>query len=151
MRPQIAELIRSTLYPRLVDHDSTKSLPDVVGLKKNVFWLDHEHNEAGQLDHHQKSHSNDFEVELTHSLVRHLVRQGVYSPANIAVLTPYTGQLQKLKEKFRSDFEIVLNERDEEQLLKDGFIEEGAEQEEVVLAKVARKPLAKKQMSQLLR
>ena len=32
---------------------------------------------------------------------------GVYSSSDIAVLTPYTGQLQKLREKMRNNFELV--------------------------------------------
>lgn len=31
------------------------------------------------------------------ALIRHLIRQGEYSSNNIALLTPYTGQLRKLK------------------------------------------------------
>lgn len=44
-----------------------------------------------------------------HALVRHVVRQGVYSSSEIAVLTPYTGQLQKLRSSMRNDFEIVVS------------------------------------------
>ncbi|KAH8743190.1 hypothetical protein BGZ57DRAFT_981182 [Hyaloscypha finlandica] len=44
--------------------------------------------------------------------------------ADIAVLTPYTRQLQKLRAKMRNEFEIVLSERDQEILAKDGFIDE---------------------------
>lgn len=35
MRPEISRLINS-IYPKLVDHTVTKSLPDVVGLRRNV-------------------------------------------------------------------------------------------------------------------
>lgn len=123
MRPEISTLIRETLYPRLVDHDSTRDLPDVVGMRKNFFWLDHDNIEEGPagVDLHQKSHSNLWEVDMVHALVRHIVRQGVYSSSDIAVLTPYTGQLQKLRAKMRDDFEIVFSDRDEEALTKEGF------------------------------
>ena len=40
------------------------------------------------------------------------------------MLTPYLGQLQKLRAAMRNDFEIVLNERDEEKLAKDGYLDE---------------------------
>ena len=154
MRPQISMLIR-TLYPRLLDHESTKSLPDVVGMRKNVFWLDHDKfEESSRADHQQKSHSNLWEVDMTHALVRHIVRQGVYSSTDIAVLTPYTGQLQKLRAKMRNDFEIVLSERDEETLMKEGFHDEEPIPEtdqKGSQPNAGLKPLERRQMSELLR
>lgn len=59
---------------------------------------------------------------MTAALVRHIVRQGAYSSSDIAVLTPYSGQLQKLRLHMRKEFEISLSDRDEEVLAKDGFI-----------------------------
>lgn len=125
MRPEISALVRGTLYPRLLDHDTVKQLPDVVGMRENLFWLHHtnlEDNE-GSISHH-KSKSNEWEVDMAHALVRHLVRQGVYASTDIAVITPYTGQLQKLRTKMQQDFEIVLSDRDEDSLVKDGFTKE---------------------------
>lgn len=154
MRPQISSLI-SSLYPHLLDHDSTKVLPDVLGMRKNVFWLNHDHFEEGtRPDLQQKSHSNLWEVDMTHALVRHIVRQGIYSSTDIAVLTPYTGQLQKLRAKMQSDFKIVLSEGDQETLMKEGFHSEEAspetDQTDRQLNTGAR-PLEKKKMSELLR
>ncbi|EFE33958.1 NF-X1 finger and helicase domain protein, putative [Trichophyton benhamiae CBS 112371] len=66
MRPEISRLIRMTLYPRLVDHPSTKTFPDVVGMRNNVFWLDYENIEdSSSSDRHQMSHSNSWEVDMT--------------------------------------------------------------------------------------
>jgi hypothetical protein len=153
MRPEISNLIRETIYPRLNDHDVTKHLPAVVGMRKNVFWLDHESIEEGPSpDRHQRSHSNIWEAEMTHALVRHIVRQGVYSSSDIAVLTPYTGQLQKLREKMRNDFEIVLSERDQETLARDGFDDETTLSEgEQANSGSGRRPLEKKKLSEMLR
>ncbi|CAD6574519.1 MAG: hypothetical protein ASARMPRED_006796 [Alectoria sarmentosa] len=155
MRPQISTLIRETVYPRLLDHDSTKNLPDVVGMRKNVFWLDHDHFEEGaRADQQQKSQSNLWEVDMTHALVRHIVRQGSYSSTDIAVLTPYTGQLQRLRAKMRNDFEIVLSERDLETLVKEGFHPEEVTSETDQTSNqlnAGMKPLEKKKMSELLR
>jgi len=123
MRPEIASLIRRTLYERLTDHPNTLNLPDVVGLRKNVFWLDHQHREDGSSsESNNKSKSNAWEVAMTHALVRHIVRQGVYSNKDIAVLTPYVGQLQKLRAAMREDFEVVLSDRDEEKLALEGLV-----------------------------
>ncbi|KFZ23214.1 hypothetical protein V502_02305 [Pseudogymnoascus sp. VKM F-4520 (FW-2644)] len=153
MRPEISTLIRATIYPRLIDHETTKKLPDVVGMRKNVFWLDHQNmEESPDADRHQKSRSNDWEVDMTYALVRHIVRQGVYNSSDIAVLTPYTGQLQKLRTKMRGDFEIVLSDRDEETLARDGFNEDTAATEEAQTSSGnRRKPLEKKKLSELLR
>jgi hypothetical protein len=153
MRPEISELIRATLYPRLIDHESTKILPNVVGMRKNIFWLDHENSEEGaSQDQHQKSHSNLWEVGMTHALVRHIIRQGVYSSSDIAVLTPYTGQLQELRRKLSGDFELVLSELDQETLARDGFSEKiPAAKEDPKSSIPGRKSLAKKKLSEMLR
>ncbi|KAF2018601.1 NFX1-type zinc finger-containing protein 1, partial [Aaosphaeria arxii CBS 175.79] len=157
MRPEISTLVRETIYPKLVDHHTTTKLPDVVGMRKNVFWLDHQNLEESKdtESHHEKSKSNLWEVEMVHSLVRHIVRQGAYKSDEIAVLTPYTGQLQKLRAAMRQDFEIVLSDRDEDALAQDGFntgdTSSDAEAAEQAPDKNKRKPLAKKQLSDLLR
>jgi AAA domain-containing protein len=155
MRPEISALIRETLYPKLVDHPSTERLPDVVGMRKNVFWLDHNHFEEGQhSDMHQKSHSNIWEVQMVHALVRHVVRQGEYRSSDVAVLTPYTGQLQKLRSAMRNDFEIVLSDRDQDALEKDGFSDIGttsSDDEPDIQSHHRKAPLEKKKLSELLR
>ncbi|TFA97633.1 NFX1-type zinc finger-containing protein 1 [Trichoderma ghanense] len=114
MHPSISELIRSTLYPSLQDGENVLAYPKVVGMKERLFWLHHEHLEAGAASHDplNTSHSNDFEVELTVSLISHLVKQGEYSQDDIAVITPYLGQLHKLRRRMQSMFEICLNDRD---------------------------------------
>lgn len=154
MRPAISSLIRETIYSRLIDHPSTLQLPDIVGMRKNVFWLDHvsAENEAQPEVSHQKSKSNDWEVEMVLALVRHVVRQGVYSSKDIAVLTPYTGQLQKLRRAMRNDFEIVLSDRDEDALARDGFDKQnGFDDDSQIKNENRRRPLQKKQLSELLR
>ena len=155
MRPEISTLIRETMYPRLVDHETTKKLPDVVGMRKNVFLLDHNNIEDGvEADTYQRSHSNEWEVEMTHALVRHIVRQGIYSSNDIAVLTPYMGQLQKLRTKMRNDFEIVISDRDQETLVKQMFgvedILSGDDRTSGHL-ELGKRPLEKKKLSELLR
>ncbi|KAK1241600.1 hypothetical protein MKX08_001574 [Trichoderma sp. CBMAI-0020] len=114
MHPSISELIRSTLYPSLQDAELVKSYPAVVGMKERLFWLHHDQLEAGAASHDplNTSHSNDFEVEMTVSLLSHLVRQGEYNREDIAVITPYLGQLHKLRRRMESMFEICLNDRD---------------------------------------
>lgn len=123
MHPSIAQLVRDTLYPKLQDHSSVNEYPEVFGLGMRLFWLDHQEFETGS-DPSQvtsTSFSNEFEVEFTAALVSHLIRQGKYQSDDIAVLTPYLGQLQKLRKRMAGSHEIVLSDRDAEDLEKEGL------------------------------
>lgn len=130
MYPSISELVRSTLYPRLQDHSLVSTYPEVDGMRKRLFWLDHHEKEDGSTDLAQSfSKTNAWEVEMTAALVSHLVRQGTYQSEDIAVLTPYLGQLQKLKQRLRSSFAIVVGDRDLEDLETKGLQDESGEEE----------------------
>ncbi|KAF4979928.1 hypothetical protein FZEAL_3970 [Fusarium zealandicum] len=121
MRPQISRLIRS-VYPKLQDHPSVFDHPNVVGMRQNVFWLEHDHMEDTAGDGGQsKSHSNIWETNMATALVRHLVRQGEYKTEDIALLAPYSGQLQQLRAALSKDFEICLSDRDMDQLAQEGY------------------------------
>jgi len=98
-------------------------------MRKNVFWFNHSNSEdRSPTEGNRRSKSNIWEAEMTHALVRHIVRQGVYDSKDIANLTPYSGQLQKLRAAIGNDFEIVLSQRDKETLVKDGFFNESQAQ-----------------------
>ncbi|KAI0480764.1 hypothetical protein GGR56DRAFT_664259 [Xylariaceae sp. FL0804] len=115
MHPSISKLIRSTIYPTLEDGKGVKEYPEVIGMEKRLFWLQHEKLEASAAasDPLGTSHTNDFEVDMVTMLVRHLVRQGSYGSGDIAVITPYLGQLHRLRDRMSSLFEITVNERDQ--------------------------------------
>lgn len=85
------------------------------------------------------------------ALVRHIVRQGIYTSDEIAVLTPYSGQLQKLRQFMRKDFEIVLSDRDEDKLVQDGFFLPDTNHEGGQDQNSGKGALEKKQLSELLR
>lgn len=123
MYPSISKLIRSTLYPTLQDHPSVLTYPEVDGMRKRLFWLDHNKKEDNSSLHSVQSVSktNTWEVEMVAALVSHLVCQGVYRNEDIAVLTPYLGQLQRLKQRLRSSFAIVVGDRDLEDLEAKGL------------------------------
>lgn len=151
MRPEISRLIR-TVYPNLRDHEKVLEHPPVVGMRHNLFWLQHNHPEESRDDGSRvKSHSNDWEVGVAAALVRHLVRQGAYSNTDIALLTPYTGQLKKLRAALRKDFEIVVSDRDLEKLAQDD--EEVTDESEEFASGDGKyhKQLEKKQLLQTLR
>jgi AAA domain len=121
MHRSIAQLIRGTLYPGLIDHQSVHDYPAVEGMRNRLFWFDHDYPESSVEKQDSTSHTNDFEVEMVTALVHHVVRQSVYSSEDVAVLTPYLGQLVKLRKKLASSFEIVVGDRDEADLEKEGL------------------------------
>ncbi|KAH6677816.1 hypothetical protein F5X68DRAFT_245533 [Plectosphaerella plurivora] len=118
MHPSIADLVRSTLYESLIDADNVREYPPVTGMAKRLFWLHHQQLETNheKQDAADTSHSNEFEVGMVSALVSHLLRQDDYKAGEIAVLTPYLGQLQKLRKALGKTMQIVLNERDTEDL-----------------------------------
>ncbi|KAI1332021.1 hypothetical protein F5Y16DRAFT_358334 [Xylariaceae sp. FL0255] len=118
MHPKISELIRQTLYPSLVDGDAVSEYPEVLGVRQRLFWLQHTELEdrAQQQDPTSTSHTNSFEVDMTTAFVQHLVRQGTYASSDIAVLTPYLGQLSRLRKRMQSLFQISIGDRDLEEL-----------------------------------
>ncbi|OMP88721.1 NFX1-type zinc finger-containing protein 1 [Diplodia seriata] len=127
MHPMISQLVRDTLYPALHDAPSTTEYPMVPGMKDRLFWFDHREHEAGSdqpRDVTSTSRTNDFEVEMTVGLVSHLMKQGIYHAEDIAVLTPYLGQLHKLRARLGAMWELVINDRDLDELEKAGIATE---------------------------
>ncbi|KAE8446008.1 hypothetical protein EG329_012647 [Mollisiaceae sp. DMI_Dod_QoI] len=117
MHPSIAELVRVPLYPNLKDHPSVSKYPEVEGMRKRLFWLDHcEKEDPRPAQSLSTTFTNSFEVDMVEALVAHLVRQGTYGNEDIAVLTPYLGQLQKIRKRLASTFAIVVGDRDIEEL-----------------------------------
>ena len=143
MHPSIAKLISSTLYPRLQDHHSVSAYPEVEGMRKRLFWLDHnEMEDASTSDSaHSVSKTNTWKVEMTAALISHLVRQGIYRNEDIAVLTPYLGQLQKLKQRLRSSFAIVVGDRDLEDLEAEGFEDDNGKEPSATTGSVRKTTL----------
>ncbi|KAK8103560.1 uncharacterized protein PG998_010593 [Apiospora kogelbergensis] len=119
MHPAISKLVQSTLYPNLDDGGPVADYPEVCGMKKRLFWFNHTSPEDPRLpsDPNSTSHINSFEVEMTVAIVQHLVRQGVYGADDIAVLTPYLGQLRCLRHRMKHLVEISLGDEDEEELI----------------------------------
>ena len=97
MHPSISQLIRvPTLYPNLADAPSMADYPVVGGMKHRLFWLNHEHKEAGEEEEsgaQTGSKTNPGEAALVVAIAKYLLFQG-YAPNQIAVLTPYVGQVR---------------------------------------------------------
>src|SRR5437667_11822345 len=83
-----------------------------------MYLLDHSNREAGcgVFDILRTSHSNDYEVEMVKQLIYHLSKQGCYLEGDLAVITPYLGQLRKLRNELRNMFSILLSEKDQEEV-----------------------------------
>lgn len=99
-------------------------------MRRRLFWMHHEELEDDREGVTSTSRSNSYEVDMVASLVKHLVAQGAYKPADIAVVTPYLGQLRKLRSKFSSTHTILLDDRDVNELEKEWVDpdEDGSEQ-----------------------
>jgi hypothetical protein len=122
MHPSISKLVRVPLYPDLQDHPSVLEYPEVDGMRDRLYWLDHKEKEDPRpAQAVSLSRTNTFEVDIIAALVSHLVRQGTYRSEDIAVLTPYLGQLQKVRRRLANSFEIVVGDRDQEELEAHGL------------------------------
>ncbi|CAG8561182.1 11716_t:CDS:10, partial [Acaulospora morrowiae] len=119
MRREIADLVRNTIYPDLEDHDETLLYPNVHGVQSNVFFIDHQNPEDPMRSEFAlQSHSNEFEVKMIVEMVKYFVRNGYTKAEQIAVLTPYLGQLLKIRDALASSFMVVIDERDSDDLVK---------------------------------
>ncbi|TFY62891.1 hypothetical protein EVJ58_g3578 [Rhodofomes roseus] len=116
MRPEIAHLVRTTLYPKLEDHNLVKKHPHVQGMGSDVFFLNHAHAENGSEDD-SVSKYNAYEVSIIKDLVLYLLRQGPYSAdGDIVVLCAYLGQLARVRDALASEVVVVIDERDQREL-----------------------------------
>ncbi|KAJ5494066.1 hypothetical protein N7463_010153 [Penicillium fimorum] len=136
MHPSIAQLIRETQYPKLKDAPSVLEYPETMGMRKRLSWLDHQQQEGGgsDTDAMSTSHWNSHEIDMTISLVNHLIQQGAYKHGDIAVLTPYLGQIHQLRKKLDELFAIVLGDRDQEDLKQAGYADYEAKDKPTIKA-----------------
>lgn len=137
MHPSISDISRIT-YPYLQDHTDTWAHPIPKGLRQRVLWLDHNIPEDETNDV-SKSVSNGHEVVLVKELVRYLLRGSDYSPGDIAVLTPYSGQLLKLRAALSDVCAIYLGEDDRDALVESGALE--ADHDELIERGRIRMPM----------
>ncbi|KAG0067610.1 hypothetical protein BGZ92_005099, partial [Podila epicladia] len=116
MRPCISNLIRRPLYPDLLDGRNVHDYPPVCGMGQDLFFMHHDHPEDAKDIYGMQSCSNNFEVNMAKALATYLIKNGYDKPGDIAILTPYLGQLSKLRDALKSSFALIIDERDQEQL-----------------------------------
>ncbi|KAG9064778.1 hypothetical protein KI688_003037 [Linnemannia hyalina] len=120
MRPEISSLIKNTLYPTLEDGGPVHLYPDVGGISTNLFFMDHSNPEDRMYPYGLQSFSNSFEVEMIEALALHFIKNGYDLPGDIVVLTPYLGQLAKIRNHLEDRFVVLADKRDEERLYSGG-------------------------------
>ena len=142
MHPDIADIMRATLYPFLQvchvvpktifiadlaiqDHESTSRHPPVAGMVERLWWFDHTNPEdkPDPRSPMAKSYSNSFEVDMVIGLVTYLVETNEYSLKDIAILTPYNGQLAVFAKRLKTKCSIWLSDEDKENLIHEGLLE----------------------------
>ena len=128
MRPEISAFIRELTYPELIDHPSTKNRPDIRGVQSNVIFVNHDHPEDEEMRiadskdaGSTSSKQNTYEAEMVLKIVRYLKQQG-YKSSNMVILTPYLGQLFKLRAALQNEDDPLLNDLDSNDLQKAGLL-----------------------------
>ncbi len=132
MRPEISALIRHLTYPDLVDAPKTQNRPHLRGIQDDVVFINHGHPEddnpqiADRRDLGSKSSKqNTYEARMVLKIVKYLAQQG-YGTDKMVVLTPYLGQLHKLRRELQEDTDPVLNDLDSYDLIRAGLLTAGA-------------------------
>jgi superfamily I DNA and/or RNA helicase len=128
MRPEISAFIRTLTYPDLTDAPKTQGRADIRGIQNNIVFIDHTHPEDDDSRISDKgdeassgSKQNTYEVEMVWKIVRYLAQQG-YGTEKLVVLTPYLGQLSKLRDVLKRDNDPVLNDLDSHDLIRAGLM-----------------------------
>lgn len=100
MRPELAEMLRGTFYSPYKDNESVHALPSrVLGVEKNLFFLDHDHQETSS---EGKSKGNLFEAQFSLQLSDYLLKQG-YDAEQIVILSFYNGHLDVINAMRRAN------------------------------------------------
>ena len=128
MRPETSELVRSLTYFDLLDAPATKNCPNFHGVQDNIVFIDHDHPEdnAPQLKDPRdgdstSSKANSYEVQMVLKILRYLAQQG-YGTDTVVILTPYPGQLHKLRSALRKDNDSIFNDLDSFDLVRVGLL-----------------------------
>ena len=92
MRPAISSNLKY-IYPNLIDHISVKSYPHVLGVEKNMYFINHSEPESFKKF---GSKANLNEAKFMKSFCFYLLQQG-YEPSQITILAGYSAQLLELQ------------------------------------------------------
>ncbi|KAK9882471.1 hypothetical protein WA026_021505 [Henosepilachna vigintioctopunctata] len=102
MRPEISSLIKPAIYPKLEDHESVLHRPEIKGIEKCLYFINHEYREAENSGDTTKK--NIHEVKFLIQLARYLILNG-YKSEEITILAAYLGQMYEFqKERSKCGF-----------------------------------------------
>ena len=93
MRPEISVLMKHFYNFEIKNHESVFNFENVLGLKKNIFFVTHTHPEQSS---DNKSRSNQFEADYLNKFATFLIKQR-YTQSQITILTTYLGQMFLIK------------------------------------------------------
>ncbi|XP_037948248.1 NFX1-type zinc finger-containing protein 1 [Teleopsis dalmanni] len=102
MRPIIADLLQPVIYKNLENAKVVQNLEDIRKMKKNLYFLDHDHAESKPESNWESSLCNEFEVRKLYKLANYLVNESKYTCEDIVILSPYTKQVDLIKAKLNS-------------------------------------------------
>ena len=128
MYPSIADLIRPLYSPNIIqDGENVRKYPSVRGMKERAFFFDHNYLEDQAEGASDLSKVNTKEAEMAVGLALYLMHNE-YVGNRLALITPYVGQLLKIRSILSSkQIKIVMNDLDEEEVLRAEEGENGAE------------------------
>lgn len=93
-------------------------------MTERIWWLDHQRPEDSPDPQSTmaKSFTNTFEFDMTIGLVKYLVNGNEYDYNDIAILTPYNGQLAALNDKLSQTCAVWLSDKDRQNLIDRGLL-----------------------------
>lgn len=98
MRPEISILMKH-FYPKpILNHESVEKFEKIIGLTKNIYFLNHNKLENSLKD--TQSKLNYFEVEFLAQFCLYLMKQK-YNESQITILTMYLGQMTEIRKRLR--------------------------------------------------
>ena len=125
------------------NHESTKERDDIQGISQNVILFNHAHHE--EEDANIQSKYNMFEAKMIVEMTIYLLKQKIYKPSDITILTLYRGQELKIKSLVRSNktLQNLLNryrsETDKKTLLNIKVVDKyQGEENDIVLLSLVR-------------
>jgi hypothetical protein len=98
MRPEISILMKHFYKAQIEDHVSVHNRPDVIGIKKNIFFVNHAWSEECVNEGHSKS--NKHEADYMVQFCKYLLKQE-YTKDQITILTTYLGQQFLIKNELK--------------------------------------------------
>ncbi|KAL3914202.1 MAG: hypothetical protein SGILL_006195 [Bacillariaceae sp.] len=123
MHPEISAIPRLITYPDLRDAETVNDRPELRGLSTRLAFINHSVMEDKQDSFQDRvesiSRTNTHEVGLVQGVVRYMLQQG-YKPGDLVVLTPYLGQLLRLKDALASICNVFVDDLDVSELRRSG-------------------------------